>query len=761
MLKKIIAVKYVGRFRNSSAASNPQFAKHTLISGANGYGKTTICAILRSLQTGDSSYVIGRKTLGVSDRQSIELLLDTGNIRFNGTEWSATLPDLEIFDGTFIAQNVYSGEVVEIDQKRNLYRVIIGQEGVSLAEEEAQLSSDGRAKAGEISATTKRIQPFVPTDMKLVQFIDLNADPEIDSKIRDQQRALEAVRRAGQIAARSSLSEIHLPILPDAFGTLLTKTLEDVAANAEQQLANQLISMGMKTGGATWIAEGLAHVSDDRCPFCGQDIKELPLISAYRAVFSASYKALKTDVAEMKTTVSQLFGEGAVGRLETLAEQNKGNLEFWGRYCIFEQASLNVPDVVFSAMQNFGRAALALLDRKAKAPLDAHYLDTAFNETFKVYTAVQTELAKTNATIRSVNALIDAKKSETGTANVSAAESALAHLIAIKQRHEEVVSADCAELIRLITMKDAIEKRKAEVRSRLEEHTKQVVGPYEQKINDYLDSFNAGFRIAETKHGYPGGIATSSYQLVINSIPISVGDGKTPTRRPSFKNTLSAGDRTTLALAFFLAHLELDPEPSQKIVVFDDPFNSQDAFRRRQTVHEIIKRGRICAQVIVLSHEISFLKEIWKKATPSERVALQLFDARSLGTKISEIDLERACQGRMASEIDDLQAYLATGAGIPLDIIKKMRVVLETYCRTTFPACFCSTDWLGDIIGKTRLDAAHPAASLCDELEQINDYTKKYHHGEDTTDLTPDQIDADELTGFVRRTLRVANALQA
>ena len=38
------------------------------------------------------------------------------------------------------------------------------------------------------------------------------------------------------------------------------------------------------------------------------------------------------------------------------------------------------------------------------------------------------------------------------------------------------------------------------------------------------------------------------------------GDGKTALSKPSFKNTLSAGDRTTRALALFLAHLERDPD---------------------------------------------------------------------------------------------------------------------------------------------------------------------------------------------------------
>ncbi len=91
-----------------------------------------------------------------------------------------------------------------------------------------------------------------------------------------------------------------------------------------------------------------------------------------------------------------------------------------------------------------------------------------------------------------------------------------------------------------------------------------------------------------------------------------------------------------------------------------------------------------------------------------------------------------------------------------------MCVVLETYCKTTYPAAFAANDWLGDIVGTIRAGGdQHPAHALYDELDQINGYTSQYHHGEDVADATPDQIDPNELTGFVRRTLRVVNALQA
>ncbi len=61
-------------------------------------------------------------------------------------------------------------------------------------------------------------------------------------------------------------------------------------------------------------------------------------------------------------------------------------------------------------------------------------------------------------------------------------------------------------------------------------------------------------------YSYSGGVASFSYQILINDTPIEIGDSSTPIDRPRLKNTLSSGDRSTLALAFFLAQLEHDPE---------------------------------------------------------------------------------------------------------------------------------------------------------------------------------------------------------
>lgn len=130
--------------------------------------------------------------------------------------------------------------------------------------------------------------------------------------------------------------------------------------------------------------------------------------------------------------------------------------------------------------------------------------------------------------------------------------------------------------------------------------------------------------------------------------------------------------------------------------------------------------------------------------------------------QITQHDLEKACQGRTATDLDDLQAYHTNGVGQHIDIIRKMRAVLETYMRTTYLVNFDDADWLGDIVRKIREgEQAHPAWPLYNELNEINDYTAQYHHGENVADTTPDAIDSTELRGFSKRTLRIVNAMQA
>ena len=758
-IAKIIAIKNVGRLKNSAAGGNTTFAKHTFIYGANGFGKTTLCAILRSLKSGDSAYIVGRKTLGATADPTVDILGAGINYRFANGNWSGLNANLAIYDGIFVAENVHSGDFVDTDQRRNLYRVIVGAAGVSLASEETRLATEARAKTGEITAALRTVQSHAPSSMRVEAFMALAPVANIDGEIARQEARLTTIREAVAIRARAALAPLTLPSVPESLTSLLATTIDGISHDAEQRVTAHLEAHGMADE-AGWVLRGLDH-TDKTCPFCSQGVEGLPLLAAYRAIFSERYRQLRSDIEAMHKNITQAFGENAVGRLGTAAAQHDGALEYWTRHCALDHPTLTIPGSVGAAMTNLQTAALALLTRKAAAPLDALAPDEALTRAIGAYQGELTKVSTFNLAVTQANALIDAKKAEASSGDAATAQTELNRLKATKTRHSPAVVQLCDSHADLTTEKTALEADKALVRLQLDTHTANVVRPYEALINDLLDDFNAGFRIAETRHSYAGGVATSSYQLIINDTAIDLGGGETPRHTPSFKNTLSAGDRSVLSLAFFMAHLQRDPTLADKVAVFDDPFNSQDAFRRRQTIHEILKIGRRCAQVIVLSHDTTFLKQIWEKCEPAERVSLALDDRGDDGSKIVEVDLLVACRGRTASDTDALQAYCTTGAGEHIDLARKMRTVLETYMRATYPANFNDDDNLGEIVGKIRVGGdTHLAHGLYDYLNEINDYTIQYHHGANPADATPDAIDPIELKGFAKRTLKIVKGYQ-
>ena len=674
--------------------------------------------------------------------------------------WSADASEFLVFDGVFIAENVFAGDVVDLEQRRNLYRVIVGKEGVGLSVEEERLAAESRAKSSEINSTEKAIKSHVPTEMKFEEFIALPAEADVDAKIAAQAKTIDAVKAAAQLKARPGLSLIRVPELPVELETILAKTLKGIAQDAQKTIAEHIERHSMKSSGEEWLQEGTGYIADGKCPYCGQGLTGLSLVKAYQQVFSDNYEEVKSSAIRLRDEIERDFGTRATGAIATLVEANKGAVEFWGRFTKLPElteTSDAVPEI--SALC---AAALDRLARKIAAPQEAVATDAAYAEALKKFDTTRTGINNYNAAVNAANAEITAKKAAVAAGDLKKEEVALVRLNAQKKRHDKSVAALCTEHGRLGKEKTTLDGQKTQVRAKLEAHTGKVMKPYEGRINQLLDNFNAGFSIAQTRPAYGGGIASSTYQLVINNTGVDLGDGKTSIDQPSFKNTLSAGDRSTLALAVFIAHLERDPDRAKRIVVFDDPFTSQDAFRRRQTVHEIVRVGDGSKQLIVLSHDASFLRQIRDKCKASDCIAVQLGDHRALGIKIMPCDLDEACRGRAASDMDDLQAYVTTGAGKDRDMIRKMRIILETHCRSTYPGSFAPDDRLGGMVEKIKKTGdQHPAWALADELEQINEYSRDHHHGEDPQDGSPDTIDSQELTGYVKRTLRIANNLQA
>jgi wobble nucleotide-excising tRNase len=675
--------------------------------------------------------------------------------------WSNIVPKISIFDAVFVAANVHSGDVVDVTHRRNLYRVIVGAKGVGLAEQAQVFAEKARAKQTELTAAQRTVQALVPRGAALDDFLNLAADPEIDASIGAQRLTVSALRQAEAIRARATLAPLPVPTIPPDLATILTKSIDGVAADAEARIAAHIQRHGMRRDGERWISEGMAFVGDDACPFCGRDgLSELDLIRAYQTHFSDAYRTLQEEVAGARAEVERVFGVAAQGQVTISLERNRNALEFWQQRCDLSSVRLPALEETIVLMEAVLTQLTTVLDRKAAALLEPIAEAAELAAARDQQTVIADRMTAYNAACASANVPIGTVKATAEGGNLAAAEDELRRLETIKRRHEPASITACDMYRQLDAEKQDLERRKEEVRGQLEAHTGRVIEPYERRINHYLDLFNAGFQIARTDHGYPGGIAASTYRLVINNMSVELGDARTPMDRPSFKNTLSAGDRTTLALAFFLAHLEREPDLAERIVIFDDPFTSQDAFRRHQTIYEIIRVASGSAQIVVLSHDANFLQQLWQKCPTDQRVAAQIIYHPATGSKLTAFDLDDACRGRARAELDDLLAFRSTGAGNLREIIKKLCVVLETFFRSNFPGNFLPEDNLGGILQKIRAGGVgHPAESHYETLERINDYTANYHHGEDARGAAEPPLDQTELLGYVHTTLKTVNAL--
>ena len=362
-----------------------------------------------------------------------------------------------------------------------------------------------------------------------------------------------------------------------------------------------------------------------------------------------------------------------------------------------------------------------------------------------------------NEAIAAANTTIATQKAATGATDITTIEAALVSLRLTKKRHEPEVKTACEKYQAAVAEKGRIEEQKAAAKDKLDKHTKTVLGKYEQTINRLLGDFHAGFSITKTEHGYPGGVASSSYQILINATPVELGNDKTPLDKPSFRNTLSSGDRSTLALAFFLAQLEHDPAKASKIVVFDDPFNSQDSFRKDHTVRKVRDCGEMCTQVIIFSHDLHFLRRIWDRLQekPAERQCLELKRIGLYNTTIVEWDIEAATQSAYKTDRQVLTDFYHDGLGEVRDVVQKIRPVIETYTKILAGDIVTEADTLGVIVGKLRAAGpTHQLHPLCDGLDDLNIYTRRYHHGENQHAAT-ELITDGELHSYVKRTLEM------
>ncbi len=767
MIQRFQLIRHVGRFEFFTAGIDTNLGSSAFIYAENARGKTTLSAILRSLTTGDPTPIVERKQLGSTDDPHIviELSDEPSPAVFQNSTWSRQYPDILIFDDIFIHENVHSGLDVDASHRQNLHDIIIGREGVRLAREVDSLTQEIAALQTVIREKAERFTPDIRGTLAVDEFCSLEEIPNIDSEIKQAERQLEAFKKADSVRTTNEFIAFSLPNLDTStLEEILLRGLPDLDTSAVKAVKAHFSFLGAPA--ETWVSDGMdflpVSVDPKRndCPFCGQDLKGSTLVDHYRAYFGEQYQAHKNSITEKRSEVRRRFSGDSLASFQRLINDALRLLEFWSNF-------LEVPDITMDlkeiarVWQNTRDATIPLLDSKASAPLEPIELDGDTRSAYSVYEEMSQQIAKVNEDLTSLNTQIRHLKEEVGSGDVREAEFQLQRLRASKKRFEDDVDKLCSDYLVSKSEKESLESRKAQARQHLDDHRRRVISRYQVTINDYLDRFNADFRIVEVAATNPRGIPSSTYKIEINDRQVAVARTEYAPGEHGFRNTLSSGDRNTLALAFFFAWLNQEPDLSSDIIIFDDPISSLDDSRAITTAQEIRDLAGQAKQVILLSHSKQLLCSVWHHIDQSACTALEIIRTDS-GSKIVQWNIYEAS----ITEHDKLHRLLRDyerGSVRAADrVAQALRPFLEGFLRVSYPEHFPPGSSIGHLVDEAsrRLGAADEIISKTDllEIQRLNEYARRFHHDSNPAydDTTLANINEGELQGFVRRALAFA-----
>lgn len=761
-IERLQLLRNVGQFDSVAVGAQIPLTKLSLIYAENGRGKTTIATILRSLGTGDPTLVEERRRLGAANAPHIVLASPGVPFTYQNGAWSAACPDIAVFDDAFVAANVCSGIAIETAHKQNLHELILGARGVAL-------NSTLQGHVGRIEEHNRALRQksdAIPAaargNLTVDAFCALPADPAIDGKLEAAQRNLSAARAADAIRSRPAFSALSLPAFdPVALNTLLARGLPALEADAAARVRTHLRRLGR--GGEAWVGDGMTRIAGasqeqpgETCPFCAQDLGASPLIRHYQAYFSDAYGELRNAITQTGQGINTIHGGDVPAAFERAVRVAVENREFWRSFTDVPDIDVDTAAIV-RAWGAARDAVLTILRAKASAPLDPMELSPECLAAIAAYDACRTMITDLSAALLARNTPIAVVKERAAGANVATLAADLAKLTATKARHDPATAALCDDYLREKADKRTTEGLRDRARADLDQYRQGIFPAYETAINAYLGRFNAGFRLGSVTSVNNRGGSSASYSVLINNVAVALSaDGG-----PSFKNTLSAGDRNALALAFFFASLDQDARLAEKVVVIDDPMTSLDEHRRLTTVLEMRQLCGRVRQMIVLSHSKPFLCAVWEGADRATRSALQIV-RNGGGSTLAAWDVHQDTLTPHDRRHELVREYIAVGnAANERDVAEALRPILEQFTRVAHPGAFPP----GSVLGRRFFDLCHqqhgqpgeilsPADTA--ELRVLVDYANTFHHDTNPAWETA-VINDQELLGFATRTLAFAS----
>lgn len=759
MIKRIQNIQNVGTFREFTNGGSVQFEKLSFIYGLNTKGKTTLTDILTSLKENEPSLITSRKSIPtVNTNQSVRISIrpdDTSselqNI-FSGNAWTElnSNQSLHIFGSDFIHKNLFTGLSIERQNKENLTRFILGQEGVQLASqiaEDRRLLRQKRASLNSFLPVFLRDKPegehqnFLSIDLSTIDIeqsrLDLN---ELEYRLRLEQQRLQ---KPSEILSIEDYPIFNIPTnttqnLMDRIDVLFGREYREISSAALAHLQAHIENNFERNENAEqWIKEGLdtRKTQSENCSFCGQSLASAEdLISAYHSYFNKAYRAYISDILREIDSVRKEWQRLTFNSLNVLLGKQALLIQY--QQLINKEAFLqlvtrlnrlleatNEPELnhLISEFSNQINEACSIKERRPHERITSIDFSTLSGNVI-AYTSNITEISTIIQYIR--NEINSFKDQYRDLSQIRTRISQLQLEIESKKRIIARFEQDdqCINFENELQNIRSIENRITTNEEDLSSNQNQYLDRFYESIDRYFRQFGSEqFRLerATDNRGHQ-----PVYYLKVKFCNVEILE-------ENISKVLSESDKRALAISVFWSKIDfLSHEQKQKaIIVLDDPVTSFDDNRIIKSITQIKNTLGSVRQIIILTHYSHFIRNFLERGMNDEITMAFIQIHQNNTTSILErIDSKQFIENSYERVFSKIMAYI--NREITDDIRSELRPFLESQYLPHF--------YIGKL-KQFRLNGT-PLETLSEKIDAIfadNEPIKTKFH-EFRTTLNPD-----------------------
>lgn len=710
MIKRIKEIKQIGVFRNFNSGGPHELTKFTVIFGFNTQGKSTLCSIFDSLAQNDSYAIINRASIpadtSIGTQEVILSYVDlTGKeqslifSKLNGWAENDLSQRLYIFDSDFINRNLITGKEVTRENKESMTDFILGEEGVRLSDEIEHLNKDLRDK--KTSLPYKRPNYLIKHDHKdeviIKRFIDLTVldkREDLEKKINDYSSSLRAIKDSEAISQLPKIDfvefnpDVELKDLITKLNSSLSKTYRKVVETTVKKIVDHISIHNLKNNAYSWLREGVVFLDNkkDVCPFCGQSLLSVKsLTEAYSNFFSKEYQKYSEELkADLENVSNELGSIGFNGsqNLEKQLVQISRYLKYIPEITVtideFQKEISRLKILESKLLGNFEKFLQEVNDKIIEKNMQPHSAISSVKVPQNINNDLELILrhyTKTKSILETAKAKIDNLKSEIeGKSSESLAHASF--------KYQREINKCEAYLTRIDQNQECIDYKKAceeinEQDKLIKTKTKQLEDEQSQYLKQYFETLNQIYK----------SLGSSDFELGLTKT--ERGDKKVYQLSLKYKNNaisldnfatvLSESDKRGLAFAIFLTKLKNINHPENAVVILDDPIVSFDELRIKSAVDEIKKLVDAHAQVIILTHYVSLIKELDRCSASAKYISLEKNTGTSLIKNMNINDFVLSSH-QLAFE----QIYAFINGDYTIDISTKCRIYIEEYLKFRF-----------------------------------------------------------------------------